>query len=206
MVPEKGRKTVVVVVPAYLCIPAIDRPMSNSNCVCMHVCVCVCVFYLQFITTSCRWAGWWPTTYSNICSTVWKNCWLEMVKVDCWSYVIISHQWPYFRTPGGYSHMVRHAGSPICIAHTDVTLTSFKAKVPDLLNFWKLDYSTSTSSAILPWRSQLMGGYDGVGPSLQLFWARFLNFSPSWRSRDFKLREMLISPASTAFYLRAGRG
>jgi len=29
----------------------------------------------------------------------------------------------YFHTTGGYHHMVGHAGSPICIAHTDVTLT-----------------------------------------------------------------------------------
>jgi len=43
---EKGRKTVVVVVlPAYLCIPAIDRPMSNSNCVCTCVCVLFAVHY-----------------------------------------------------------------------------------------------------------------------------------------------------------------
>jgi len=27
-------------------------------------------------------------------------------------------KWPYFRTAGGYGHMVGHAGSPICIAHT----------------------------------------------------------------------------------------
>jgi len=102
--------------------------------------------------------------------------------------------------------MVGHAGSPLCIAHTDMTLTSSKVnvKIPDL-HFPKLDYSTSTSSAIFAWRSQLMGDYDSMGPSLQLFGARFLNFFPSWRSRDFELREMLISPEFTAFYLRAGR-
>jgi len=32
-------------------------------------------------------------------------------------------KWPYFRTAAGYGRMVGHAGSPICIAHTDMTLT-----------------------------------------------------------------------------------
>ena len=63
----------------------------------------------------------------------------------------------------------------------------FKVKVNDLLKFRKLHFSTSTSSAILAWRSQLMGDYDSIGPTLQLFGARFLNFSPSWRSRDFEV-------------------
>jgi len=43
---------------------------------------------------------------------------------------------PYFRTAGGYCHMVGHA----CIAHTDVTLTwsmvKVKVTVTDL-KFWK---------------------------------------------------------------------
>jgi len=51
-----------------------------------------------------------------------------------------------------------------------------------------------------------MGNYDSMGPSLQLFGARFLNFSPSWLSRDFQVRKMLIPPESTAFYVRAGQG
>jgi len=45
-----------------------------------------------------------------------------------------------------------------------------------------------------------------MGPSLQLFGARFPNFSPSRRSRDFQFREMLISLESTPFYPRADRG
>jgi len=45
----------------------------------------------------------------------------------------------------------RHDGSPICIAHTDVTLTLSKVKVTELLKFRKLHSSTSTSSAILAW-------------------------------------------------------
>jgi len=99
--------------------------------------------------------------------------------------------------------MVGLVGSPICIAHTDVTLTLSKVKVNDLPKFRKLHFSTSTSSAILAWRSQPMGDYDSMGPSLQRFAARFLNFSPSLRSRDFHVRKMLISPESTAFYLHA---
>jgi len=51
-----------------------------------------------------------------------------------------------------------------------------------------------------------MDDYDSMGPSLQLFEAKFLNFSPSWRSCDFEARKMLISPDSTVFYLRASRG
>jgi len=41
-------------------------------------------------------------------------------------------KWPHFCTAGCYGDMVRHAGSPICIAHTDVTLTWSKAKVKSL--------------------------------------------------------------------------
>jgi len=51
-----------------------------------------------------------------------------------------------------------------------------------------------------------MGDYDNMG---QLFGARFLNFFPSWRSRDFEVRhevrEMFISSDSTTIYLRASR-
>jgi len=116
-------------------------------------------------------------------------------------------KWPYFRTARGYGHMVRHAGNPICIVHTDVTLTwcKVKVKVTDLLKLQKLHLCVwLTSSTILAWRSQLMGDYDTVG--LQLLEARFLHFSTSCQTRDFEIREMLISPESTAFYLRAGRG
>jgi len=51
-----------------------------------------------------------------------------------------------------------------------------------------------------------MVDYDSMGPTLQLFGAIFLNFSTSWRSCDFEAREMLISPESTGFYLRAACG
>ena len=47
-----------------------------------------------------------------------------------------------------------------------------------------------------------MVDYYNMGPSLQLFGARFLNFYPSWWSRDFQAHEIMISPESTAFYLR----
>jgi len=39
----------------------------------------------------------------------------------------------------------------------------------------------------------IRGHYDSMGPSLQLFGVILLNFSLSWRSRDFEVREMLIS-------------
>jgi len=68
------------------------------------------------------------------------------VEVKCRYYT--NFKWPYFHTAGGYGHMVRHAGGPICIAHTDVTLTWSKVKVTDLLHFRKLHFSTSTCSAI----------------------------------------------------------
>jgi len=51
-----------------------------------------------------------------------------------------------------------------------------------------------------------MGDYYSMGHSLQLFEARFLNFSASWWSRDFVVCEMLTLPESTAFYLLADRG
>jgi len=107
-----------------------------------------------------------------------------------------------------YGHMVGHDGSPICIAHADMTLTwsKVKVKVTDFLNFHKLHFSTSISSAILVCSSKLMVDYYSMGPSLQLFRPRFMNFSSSWWSRDFKVREMLISSESTGFYLWAACG
>ena len=62
--------------------------------------------------------------------------------------------------------------------HTEVTLTRSKVKVTYLPKFRKLHFSRSISSVISALRSQLMGDYDSMGPSLQLFRARFLNFSP----------------------------
>jgi len=60
--------------------------------------------------------------------------------------------------------MVGHAGSPVCVAHTrDLDLIQGKVKVTDLLIFRKLHFSASTSSAILTWRSQLMGDNDSMG-------------------------------------------
>jgi len=67
-------------------------------------------------------------------------------------------------------------------------------------------FSMSTFSTILAWRSQLMGDYNSMSPSLQHSGAKFVNFSASWRSRDFEVREMLISPEFAVFYLRAGWG
>ena len=51
--------------------------------------------------------------------------------------------------------------------------------------------------------SKLMVDYNSMGHSLELFGARFLNFCPTWQSRKFEVREMLISPESTGFYLHA---
>jgi len=84
---------------------------------------------------------------------------------------------------------------PICIAHTNVTLTwsKVKVKVIDLPKFRKLHFSTSTSSAVLAWRSQLMVDYDSMGPSLQLFRAWFLNFSSSWRHMTSKFMNVDIT-------------
>jgi len=65
--------------------------------------------------------------------------------------------------------MVGLAGSPTHILHVDMTLTRSKFKVTNLLKFRKLHTSTSTSSAILAWHSQLMGHYDSMERSLQLF-------------------------------------
>jgi len=88
-----------------------------------------------------------------------------------------------------------------------LTWSKVKVKVIDLLKFRKeIALFMSTSSAILAWQSQLMGDYDSMRPSLQLFRARFLNFSPSWQSRDVEVHKMLISSEITAFYLRAGQG
>ena len=58
--------------------------------------------------------------------------------VECRYYT--NFKWPYFRTAGGYGHMVGHTGSSIHIAHTDVTLTWSKVKVTDLLSFRKVHF------------------------------------------------------------------
>ena len=117
----------------------------------------------------------------------------------------MNFKWPYFRTAWGYSHMIGHIGSPTSSVHADMTLTWFKVKVKvtELLSFRKLHFSRSISSAILAWSSKLTVDYDSMVPSLQLFGATFLNFSPIWRSRDFEDRETLTPPESTWFHLRA---
>ena len=112
--------------------------------------------------------------------------------MECWHYT--NFKWLYFHTAWGYRHMVRHAGSPICIAHADMTLTWSKVniKVTDLLKFQKLHFSTSISCTILAWSSKMMVDYYSfLEPD---FW-----ISPSWRSRDFQVGKMLILPESTGF-------
>jgi len=54
-------------------------------------------------------------------------------------------KWP-FPYAWGCGHMVGHGGSPICITHADMTLTSSKVqvKVTDLLKFHRLHFSTSS--------------------------------------------------------------
>jgi len=64
-------------------------------------------------------------------------------------WILDEFQMAIFRTAWGYSHMVRHVGSPTCIVHADVTLTWSKVKVTGFLKFWKLHFSRSICSAIL---------------------------------------------------------
>jgi len=91
-------------------------------------------------------------------------------------------------------------GRPQPYMRTSITSArcKVKIKVTELLKFQKLHFSTSVSSAILTWSLKLM---DSMGPSRQLFGARFLNLFPSWRLRDFEVREMLTSTESNGFYL-----
>jgi len=65
---------------------------------------------------------------------------------ECWYYTDFT--WPYFPTAWGYGHMVGHAGSPICIAHADMTLTWSKVKVKSLT------FSSSTNCTFLRWHHQ----------------------------------------------------
>ena len=63
--------------------------------------------------------------------------------------------------------------------------------------FWifrKLHFSKSISSAFPLHTSKLMVDYGSMWAGLQPVRARFLNFSRSWRSRDFEAHEMLILP------------
>jgi len=74
--------------------------------------------------------------------------------------------------------VVGQVGSPTCIVHADMTLTQSKVKVKvmGLLNFPKLHFSRSLSSAILAWSSKLMVDHDSTGPSLEPVGAQFSNF------------------------------
>ena len=65
--------------------------------------------------------------------------------------------------------LVDFFGSPICTAHADMTLTRSKVKVTGLLNFRKLHFTRSLSSAILVWRLIMIT----MRPSLQLVRTRF---------------------------------
>jgi len=84
--------------------------------------------------------------------------------------------------------MVGLADSPICVAHADMILTSSKVKVTDL-KFRKLHFSTFL---FLACNLKLMVDYTTVWDlvrlvyCVQLFRARFLNFSPGWPSRDLE--------------------
>ena len=100
-------------------------------------------------------------------------------------------KWPYFHTACGYSHMLGHGGSSVCIVHVDMTLTQSKVniKVTGLLKFHKLHFSMSISSAILACSLKLIVGIDSMGPCLQLVWARFLNFLLGKLSRSSNFTE-----------------
>jgi len=84
---------------------------------------------------------------------------------------------PYFRVSTAYSHMVLYAGSPTPVVYADMTLIPSKVKVTGHLNFRKLHFSHSFSSASLPRSSKLMVDRGSMG-GLQLVWPRFLKFSP----------------------------
>jgi len=90
--------------------------------------------------------------------------------------------------------MVGYAGSPICAARADVTLTqsNIKVIVTGLLNFRKLHFPKSISSARLPRSSKLMADYGGMGPNLQPVGARFLSFLLNKLTHEFKLPGMSI--------------
>jgi len=71
-----------------------------------------------------------------------------------------------------------------------------KVKVMELLNFRKLHFSRSISSAIFAWSSKLMTENDSMGPGLQLIGVRFSNFLFRKLSREFRLHGMSISQNS----------
>ena len=77
---------------------------------------------------------------------------------------------------------------------TSVTSTrsKVKVKVTELPKLRKVHFSKSISSAISAWSSKLMVGGHSMGPALQLFGARFLNFHLGKLSREFKLRPISI--------------
>jgi len=56
-------------------------------------------------------------------------------------------------------------GRPRPDMHTSVTSTRSKVKVMELLEFRKLHFSRSITSAIFTWSSKLMVDCDSMGPS-----------------------------------------
>jgi len=137
-----------------------------------------------------------------------QNWWLVMIVWDLvYSLSEPDFQVHFYRVRVRVSHTVGHAGSATCIVHADMTLTRSKVKIK-VTGLLKFRYTENCTFLVLSpppfWRvSKLMVDYDSIEPSLQLFGARFVNFSPSWRSRDFQVREML---KSTRFCLRAAWG
>jgi len=82
----------------------------------------------------------------------------------CGCQYYMNFKWPYFPNAWGYGHMVGHAGSPICIAQADMTLTwsKVKVKVTDLLKFCKLHFSTLTSPEFIAFCLPAGRGYKLV--------------------------------------------
>jgi len=102
---------------------------------------------------------------------------------------------PYVRTSTkSFSnfHLIWYVGRPRPVVRTSMTSTRCKVKVkvtelPKLRNF-----SRSISSAGFAWSSKLMVDGHSMGPGLQCFGARFLNFLLGKLAREFKLRLVSI--------------
>jgi len=84
----------------------------------------------------------------------------------------------YIRPSTGYSDcdLIWCVGRLRPVMCTSVTSTRSKVKVTEFLQFQKLHFCRSSSSAILSWSSKLMVYYDSMASSLQVFGARFMNF------------------------------
>jgi len=97
---------------------------------------------------------------------------------------------------------VGRTGLYVCTSVTS-TQSKVKIKVTELPKFRKLHFSRSISAALLAWSSKLMVDCDSIGPSRQLFGARFLKFLLTWVQASWNVDITGLSKGRISILLEA---